>query len=353
MTYHHRDGAQARSSPPRGRGTLGQRYEDDSLSFVAIKKVSSPLARTPTCEGSGAQSAFRMLDIARARMENMHGALDQKHKGVPMLAPTLEPEVLNKEPDLAAIVAAPGGAPNGPISSTRSDQAEDDVRIVTAPGGASQLVPTSTRSDKVAELEVLNKDPAPSSTLPAPGGAANLALALAMAMVLTEAARQAKQQANPSCLALTAATATSSPTADAVPITADALKRDGAARGAATGGDAGTSRLASQGRGDRQGQGDERAGKAAGARDVFAFAGGRRRGPSARARRPAAGNSLRLGGRAGRPGGLHAWWPAPTSSDGEILCTPHLTGSGRLLMARRRLLLLRCGGHVVRRGCLR
>ena len=31
----------------------------------------------------------------------------------------------------------------------------------------------------------------------------------------------------------------------------------------------------------------------------------------------------------------------------------HLTGSGRLLMARRRLLLLRCGGHVVRRGWLR
>ena len=139
MIYHHRDGAQARSSPPRGRGTLGQRYEDDSLSFVAIKKVSSPLARTPTREGSGAQSAFRMLDIARARMVNMHGALEQKHKGVPMLAPAPEPEVLNKEPELAAIVAAPGGAPNGPISSTRSDQAEDDVRIVTAPGGRHNL----------------------------------------------------------------------------------------------------------------------------------------------------------------------------------------------------------------------
>ena len=51
--------------------------------------------------------------------------------------------------------------------------------------------------------------------------------------------------------------------------------------------------------------------------------------------------------------GLHAWWPALASSDGEILCTPHLTGSGRLLIARKRLLLLRCGGHVVRRGWLR
>jgi hypothetical protein len=33
------------------------------------------------------------------------------------------------------------------------------------------------------------------------------------------------------------------------------------------------------------------------------------------------------------------------SSDG-------VTGSGRLLVARKRLLLLRCGGHVVRRGWL-
>jgi hypothetical protein len=54
----------------------------------------------------------------------------------------------------------------------------------------------------------------------------------------------------------------------------------------------------------------------------------------------------------GGRGGLHAWWPALASSDEEILSTPHLTGSGRLLMARRRLLLLRCGGHVVRRGWL-
>jgi hypothetical protein len=34
----------------------------------------------------------------------------------------------------------------------------------------------------------------------------------------------------------------------------------------------------------------------------------------------------------------------------EILRTPHLTGSGRLWIARQRLLLLRSGGHVVRRG---
>ena len=92
----------------------------------------------------------------------MHGALEQKHKGVPMLALVPEPEVLNKEPELAAIVAAPGGAPSRPISSMRSDMAA----IVTAPGGASNLVPSSTRTDKMAEPEALNRDPAPSWPLP-------------------------------------------------------------------------------------------------------------------------------------------------------------------------------------------
>jgi hypothetical protein len=47
------------------------------------------------------------------------------------------------------------------------------------------------------------------------------------------------------------------------------------------------------------------------------------------------------------------WWPTLALSDGEILCAPHMTGSGRLLMAQKRLLLLRCEGHVVRHGWLR
>ena len=109
----------------------------------------------------------------------MHRALEQKHKGVPMLAPALEPEVLNKEPELAAIVAAPGGAPSGPISSTRSDKAA----IVTAPGGASRLVPTCTRPDKVAEPEDLNKVPAPSWPWPVILAMAKIgAIHLAMSM---------------------------------------------------------------------------------------------------------------------------------------------------------------------------
>ena len=180
-----------------------------------------------------------------------------------------------------------------------------------------------------------------------------MALALAMAMALTAAARQVKQQGNPSCLALTAVTATSSPTVAAVPTTADACKRDGAARRVATGGNSGVSRLASQGRGDQQGQDDERAGKASGTQVVLVSDGGGRRGPSVGDYRPAAGNTLRPSGRAVRSGGLSAWWPALALLGGEILSTPHLTGSGRLHMARKRLLLLRCGGHVVRRGWLR
>ena len=217
----------------------------------------------------------------------------------------------------------------------------DDTQMPAGPDRCPQL-----RKD-------LKKEPDPTAPLPAPGGAANLALALAMAMVLTEAARQAKQQGNPSCLALTAATATSSPTADAVPITADACKRDGAARGAATGGNAGASQLAAQGRGDRLDFSVELSGKTAGKHLASVFVGEGRRGPSAGTGRPAASYSLRPGGQAWQSGGLHAWWPTLALSDGEILCTPHLTGSGRLLMARKRLLLLRCGGHVVRRGWLR
>jgi hypothetical protein len=87
-------------------------------------------------------------------LEYMYEALEQKHKGVPMLA--LAPEDVKKEPETTA-------------------------------------------------------------TLPAPGGAANLALAMAMAMALTAAARQAKQLGNSSCLVLKAATATSSSTTDTTP----------------------------------------------------------------------------------------------------------------------------------------
>ena len=169
------------------------------------------------------------------------------------------------------------------------------LRRLCRPGQSGQI---RSGSDKVAGPKGLNKDPEPSSALPAPGGAANLALALSIAMALTAAARQAKQQTNPSCLASTAVTATTSPTADAVPITAEACKRDGAARGAATRGNAGASRLASQGRGDQQGQDDEHAGKAVGTQGVFVSDGGGRRGPSAGDNRAAAGNTLRPSGRA-------------------------------------------------------
>jgi hypothetical protein len=331
----------------------GKDYKDDSLSFVAIKKVSSPLARTPTREGSGAQSA----------LESMHRALEQKHKGVPMLAPALEPEVLNKEPELAAIVAAPGGAPRGPISSTRSDTALHQMqRIVTAPGGASKLVPSSTRSDKMAEPEALNRDPAPSWPGPVVLAMARIGakyLAMSRWALATHAALQAKW-GNP-CFASKAAAASSLSQIclDCIwnrqcrnmgqPLPLPLSVRHGDARGAAREGSAGTCRPARQGRGDQRRQGGKRTGKAAGPRPVLVSGGGRR-GPLAGAGRPTAGNPLRPGARACRLGGLDAWGMRPTSSVGVSFRALHLTGTGRLWMARFRLLLLRSGGQVGRRG---
>ena len=172
------------------------------------------------------------------------------------------------------------------------------------PLGAAPCADTHTLagSDRRPQL----KQKKTSATLPAPRGAANLALAMAMAMASTAAARQVKQQGNPSCIALAAATATSSPTANTLATTADACKRDEVARGAATGGNAGVSQLASQGLRDQQGQGNKRAGKATGKQIVSVFDGLGWWGPSTSAGRPTIGNALRPGGRAGRPGGMPA-----------------------------------------------
>ena len=213
-------------------------------------------------------------------------------------------------------------------------------------------------------FDALELDPEETSaTLPAPGGAAN-----AVRMERAAAARQARDHRS---LVLTIATATfGSPTVrqTSAPSAVDRRKRDEVARGAVRGGDAGTSQLAAQGRGDRLGSSVELSGKAAGKHVASVSVGGGRRGPSAGAGRPTTNNSLRPGARVGRPAGSSAWGPTPSSSargflrtplltgagrdpeNAEILRTPHLTGSGRLWIARKRLLLLRSGGHVVRRG---
>jgi hypothetical protein len=213
-------------------------------------------------------------------------------------------------------------------------------------------------------FDALELDPEETSaTLPAPGGAAN-----AVRMERAAAARQARDHRS---LVLTTATATfGSPTVrqTSAPSAVDRRKRDEVARGAVRGGDAGTSQLAAQGRGDRLGSSVELSGKAAGKHVASVSVGGGRRGPSAGAGRPTTNNSLRPGARVGRPTGSSAWGPTPRSSargflrtplltgagrdpeNAEILRTPHLTGSGRLWIARKWLLLLRSGGHVVRRG---
>ena len=53
----------------------------------------------------------------------MNEALEQEHKGVPMLALASEPEDLEKEPEPAAIVTAPrGGASSCSTWSSRSEK---------------------------------------------------------------------------------------------------------------------------------------------------------------------------------------------------------------------------------------
>jgi hypothetical protein len=196
------------------------------------------------------------------------------------------------------------------------------------------------------EPEDFKKEPEPAATLPAPGGVANLALAMAMAMALTAAARQAKQLGNPSCLVSKAATATSLSTTSTAP-SAVVGNRYGDAWGAARGGSAGASWLAVQRRGDQRRQGDKRAGKAAGTRLVLVSVGGGWRGPSAGAGRPTTSNLvLELAGL----GGPAAWGLMPASSAGVSIRALHVTGTGRLWMARFRLLLLRSGGQVGRHG---
>jgi hypothetical protein len=130
----------------------------------------------------------------------------------------------------------------------------------------------------------------------------------------------------------------------------EACKRAEDAWSAAKGGDAGGRGLAVEGRGDQQGQGDKLAGTDAGTRVVSVVAGGGRRGPPAGAGRPAARNPQRPGERAGRSGRLAAWGPTPALSAGVAFRALHLTGSGRLWVPRSRLLLLRGGGQVDRRG---
>jgi hypothetical protein len=136
----------------------------------------------------------------------------------------------------------------------------------------------------------------------------------------------------------------------AAPVVAIEKCEEEEAWGAATGGDAGGHKLAAKGRGVQHRQGDKLAGTDAGKRVVSVVAGGGRRGPSAGGDRPAARNPLRSGDRAGRLGRLAAWGPTPALSARVAFRALHLTGSGRLWVPRSRLLLLRSGGQVGRRG---
>ncbi len=86
-----------------------QTYEDDSLSFRSFKKnVASQSARAHHWH----IVAISAVVAQNPLLDYMHGALEQEHKGVPMLALAPEPEDLNKEPEPTATLPAPGGAAN-------------------------------------------------------------------------------------------------------------------------------------------------------------------------------------------------------------------------------------------------
>ena len=74
-----------------------QTYEDDSLSFRSLKKnVASQSARAHHWH----IVAISVAATHNPLLEYMHEALEQEHKGVPMLALAPEPEDLKKEPEL-------------------------------------------------------------------------------------------------------------------------------------------------------------------------------------------------------------------------------------------------------------
>jgi hypothetical protein len=145
------------------------------------------------------------------------------------------------------------------------------------------------------------------------------------------------------------ATATSgAPKMETATSAVETRKRDDDMQGAAKGGDAGGRQLAAKGRGDQPRQGGRFAGKAAGKPTTSVRVGRGWCGPSTGAGRPATANTLRPGGQ--------TRWSGGSSCGGFALAAPgkcrrhYLTGTGRLWMAWKRLLLPRCGGHVVHRG---
>jgi hypothetical protein len=103
-----------------------QIYENDSLSFRGLKKnVASQSARAHHWH----IVAIRVAAAHNPLLEPMHEALEQEHKGMPMLALAPEAEDLKKEPEPAAIVTAPGGASSCLTWSSLSDKAARQTQL--------------------------------------------------------------------------------------------------------------------------------------------------------------------------------------------------------------------------------
>jgi hypothetical protein len=91
-----------------------QTYEDDSLSFRSLKKN---IASQSARAHHWHIVAISAVAAHNPLLEYMHEALEQEHKSVSTLALVQEPEDLNKEPEPTVTLPAPGGAANLALAS--------------------------------------------------------------------------------------------------------------------------------------------------------------------------------------------------------------------------------------------
>ena len=133
-----------------------QTYEDDSLSFRSLKKnVASQSARA---------HHWHIVAISAAAAHNplleyMYEALEQEHKGVPMLALAPEPEDLKHEPEPTAILTAQGGASSCLTWSPRSEKVARQTSQLGNPSCivSKAVTATSSSTTRIAPFAVVSR----------------------------------------------------------------------------------------------------------------------------------------------------------------------------------------------------
>ena len=93
-------------------------YKDDSLSFRSLKKI---VASQSACAHRWHIVAISAAAAPNPLLEYMNEALEQEHKGVPMMALAPEPEDMKKELEPTANLPAPRGASSCLTWRARSD----------------------------------------------------------------------------------------------------------------------------------------------------------------------------------------------------------------------------------------